>query len=261
MSYRNVGSLVSVGLVVALVGTVVPQAYAQQEGESSAAEASPDDESLVLPEGELIGVAAGYYTENSRREGEEVRQNETTDESFDYNADNFLNASLWYVTPVLPRVRAGGALQYFGGYEMMREPGEDEEAEEVEAYEFGQMANLVARIDWLIPFATDKQLALGAEAGGTVLFPDGDFRATLEDMTEENISVSEGPRLGVILGPRVGGRWQIDSRVAVRLDFSVQWQRLFLMSVDDSVDNVDYRRSWTGKILRYNLGVGMEVTL
>jgi hypothetical protein len=30
------------------------------------------------------------------------------------------------------------------------------------------------------------------------------------------------------------------------------------MNVNDTVNDVDYRRTWTAKVLRYNLNVGLE---
>lgn len=250
---------VSVGWVVALVVALAAGEVAAQEsdggddGETSAA---------VLPSGGVVGTGLGFYFENSRLEGEETRESQTTDQSYDYSADNLLRGSLWFLKAISGnRVRVGGGLAYFGAYEGMREPEEDEEADEIEAYEYGQMVTPFARGEWLIPFLDRFQLALGAQAGLTVLFPDGEFRREIDDMKDQDISVFGGPRFGVDLAPRVGTRWQIDERLALRADFGVHWQRIFMLNVDDSVEGVDFSRDWTLKVLRYDLGLTMEVAL
>jgi hypothetical protein len=263
MSNRRIASLASL-LVACLALAAAPcLAVAQEDGESEATsdQNQKEEGDTAVLDGPNIGVGIGAFSEDSRREGEEIRENETTDESFDYTADDFLSFQLWYLQPVIPRVRVGGGVRYFGSYELMREPGEDESAEDVDAYELGQMATLFGRAEWLIPFADDMQLILGAEAGGTILFPDGDFRTTIDEMVDQDISVYEGPRFGFMLAPLVGGRWKVDDRLAVRLDLSMHWQRINLLGVDDTVEGVDYRRAWTAKILRYHVGLGMEVSL
>jgi hypothetical protein len=252
-----------------------PRAGAAADGESKqkkaeetkeASEQSSEEEGPKWGlDGSYIGVGGGFFVENSRREGEQVEQVESTDESYDYTPDGFLNGSLWYLKAVSPRVRVGGGLHYFGGYEAVRALTEDEmeqdEPPDIPAYELGQMVTPYARAEFLVPFLDSAQLVVGAEAGMTMLFPDGDFRQEIREMKDQEISVSTGPRLGVDLGPSVGARWALDDRLALRADFSVHWQRIFLFGVDDTVDGVDYSRDWTAKILRYNLGLAMEVTL
>lgn len=262
MSNRRTVSLVLLLAACLALAGAPSLAFAQDGGEpeESDQEQNEDGGTPVL-DGPNIGVGIGAFSEDSRREGEEIRENETTDESFDYTADDFLRFQLWYLTPIIPRVRAGGGIRYFGSYEMMREPGGDESPEDIDAFEVGQMATLFGRAEWLSPFADDMQLILGAEAGGTVLFPDGDFRTTIDEMVDQDISVYEGPRFGLMLAPLVGGRWKVDSRLALRLDLSMQWQRLNLLGVDETVEGVDYRRDWSAKILRYQVGLGMEVSL
>jgi hypothetical protein len=98
-----------------------------------------------------------------------------------------------------------------------------------------------------------------------MLFPDGsrdgDLRREIRDMKDDGVTVFGGPRLGVDLAPMVGFRWSIDERFALRADFGIHWQRLFLLNVKDTVNDVDFRRTWTAKVLRYNLGIGLEFGL
>lgn len=237
--------------------------HAQEESKNNAS--TETRTGVTAPGAKHLGIGAGLYFENSRREGEEVRQAETTDESFDYKADDFLSGSVWYLRTIAPRIRAGAGLHYFGSYEVLREPTEEEQQQDeepdIEAFELGQMVTPFARLEWVVPLFDATQVLLGAEAGPTVLFPDGEFRRSIDSMEDEDISVSTAPRLGVDIAPMLGARWEFDRRVALRADFSVHWQRLFLFNVDDNVEGVAYERTWTAKILRYSLGFSMEVKL
>ena len=158
-------------------------------------------------------------------------------------------------------VRAGAGLHYYGGYEAVREPEEDEDAEDIDAYELGQNLTLFARGEWLVSFADDMGLVLGAQAGLIGLFPDGEFKREIEALRDEGVTVFGGPRPGLSLAPIVGARWQLDERLALRADFAVHWERIILFNLSTEVENNNFERSWTAKILRYNLGIGMEVTL
>jgi hypothetical protein len=253
--------------ILAIVVFGVPAPVSAQdnneEGADAKKEAETGDEDTADGEGgpSYVGVGLGFYTENSRIDGETTRQVDTDDDSFDYSADNFLQGSIWTMKSAGSRLRAGAGLHYYGGYETVREPEEDEDAEDIEAQELGQYAILFARGEWLLPFAEEFELVLGAEAGVGVLFPDGEFRQRIEGMKEDGINVFSGPRPGISLAPLVGARWKIDDRLALRADFAVRWERIFLFNVSDTVENISYERTWTAKILRYNLGVGMEVTL
>jgi hypothetical protein len=250
------------------VGLSHPAAAQDEKDEKSEKKAESNDDSddgdggSDEPAGpSYIGVGLGVYLENSRVDGETTELVDTTDNSFDYSADNFLQGSIWTLKTATKNVRAGAGLHYYGGYETLPEPEEDQEPEDVEASELGQKLTVFARGEWLVPFADDKDLVLGAEAGLVALFPDGEFRQRIENMKDDGITVFGGPRPGVSLSPIVGARWQLDERLAIRADFAVRWQRIILFNVSDEVEGNNYERDWTAKILRYNLGVGMEVTL
>jgi hypothetical protein len=224
--------------------------------------AKDSDESPQALDGGYVGLSMGMFFENSRLEGEEIRGVDSTDESYDYNPDGILNAQLVYLTALSPRVRVGGGVTYFGSYEADQIPGEDQNQDDVTTVEYGQLGNFFGRAEWLIPFLDQFHFILAAQVGLSMLFPDGsrdgDLRREIQDMKDDEISVFGGPRLGVDLAPMVGFRWTIDERFALRADFGIHWQRLFLMNVNDTVNDVDYRRTWTAKVLRYNLNVGLE---
>ena len=215
--------------------------------------------------GGYVALSVGAFFENSRLEGEELRGVDTTDESYDYNPDGILNAQLAYLTALTPRIRVGGGVTYFGSYEADQIPGENQDQDDVTTVEYGQMGNFFGRAEWLIPFLDQFHFILAAQVGVNLLFPDGsrggDLRREIQDMNDDGISVFGGPRLGVDLAPMIGFRWSIDPRFALRADVGIHWQRLFLMNVNDTVNDVDYRRTWTAKVLRYNIGVGLEFGL
>lgn len=254
-------SLVVLAMAALLVISIPSTAFSQDNGgeEEAAADGADADADEGGPT--YIGVGLGFYVENSRIEGETTRQVDTDDESFDYTADNVVMGSVSMMKTAGNRLRAGAGIHYYGSYETVRDPEEDEDPEDIEADELGQFLTLFARAEWLIPFADDLELVLGAEAGVISLFPDGEFRREIEAMKDDDIGVFGGPRPGISLAPMVGARWEIDDRLALRADFAVRWERLLLFNVSDTVENISYERNWTGKILRYNLGIGMEVTL
>ncbi|MGM0556634.1 MAG: hypothetical protein ACQEVA_09685 [Myxococcota bacterium] len=254
--------IATLSLVVFGVPSPVSAQDKAENGEADKPAESTDEDGADSEGGpSYVGVGLGFYTENSRLDGETTRQIDTDDDSFDYSADNFLQGSIWTMMSAGDRLRAGIGLHYYGSYETVREPEEDEDPEDIDARELGQYATLFARGEWLLPFADDYELVLGAEAGVSALFPDGEFRRRIEGMEEDGISVFSGPRPGISLAPLVGARWQLDERLALRADFAVRWERIFLFNVSDTVENISYERTWTAKVLRYNLGIGMEVTL
>ena len=255
---RRVSLVVAVASAVVLGMAFPDAALAGKGGDKSKGKSGGLSAGL---DGGYLGVGGGFFTENSRREGEETRQVSTDDQSYDYTSDDFFNGNIWYLTTLGNRVRAGAGLEYIGGYEAMRKPEEDEEADDIQPYEFGHLTNLYLRAEWLVPFMDDKQIVVGAQGGFSTLFPDGDFRQEIDDMKDQNISVFGGPRFGLDLAPLVGARWQIQKAFALRLDFSLHWQRLFLFNVSDTVEGVNFERTWTAKVLRYNLGLGIEVDL
>ena len=259
-------SVVASALVALAVLSMPVQAFAQDDGDSKAEkkEKSKDkdkggDDEAAGPS--YVGIGLGVYLENSRLEGETTRLVNTTDQSFDYSADNYLQGNIWLLKTVTKNVRAGAGLHYYGGYEAVREPEEDEDAEDIDAYELGQNLTLFARGEWLVSFADDMGLVLGAQAGLIGLFPDGEFKREIEALRDEGVTVFGGPRPGLSLAPIVGARWQLDERLALRADFAVHWERIILFNLSTEVENNNFERSWTAKILRYNLGIGMEVTL
>ncbi|GEM_PF-4647537 len=242
-------------LLYVIVGLFIVAGPSEAFGQES-------DASSQALSGGYVGLSVGMFFENSRLEGEEIRGVDSTDESYDYNPDGILNAQLVYLTALSPRVRVGGGVTYFGSYEADQIPGEDQNQDDVTTVEYGQLGNFFGRAEWLIPFLDQFHFILAAQVGLSMLFPDGsrdgDLRREIQDMKDDEISVFGGPRLGVDLAPIVGFRWTIDPRFALRADFGIHWQRLFLLNVSDTVNDVDFRRTWTGKVLRYNINIGLE---
>lgn len=255
-------------LLLSLSVLAMPQqALAQDDGDEKADKNDEKAKDKDAGEGgeaagpSYVGIGLGVYLENSRREDSTTALANTTDNSFDYSADNFLQGNIWLLKTVTNNVRAGAGIHYYGGYETVEEPEEDEDAEDIEASELGQKITLFARGEWLVSFSDDMDLVLGAQAGLIGLFPDGEFKREIEAIRDDGATVFGGPRPGLSLAPIVGARWQLDERLALRADFAVHWERLILLNINTEVEGTNFERSSTAKILRYNLGLGMEVTL
>lgn len=245
-------------LLYVIVGLFIVAGPSEAFGQESGDDPGPLD-------GGYIGLSTGLFFENSRLEGREVRGVDSSDQSYDYSPDGHFNGQLVYLNALAPNARVGGGISYFGSYEADQIPGEDQNQDDVTTVEYGQLLNLFGRAEWMIPFLDRFHFILAAQVGVNLLFPDGsrdgDLRREIRDMKDDEISVFGGPRLGVDLAPILGFRWTIDDRLALRADFGIHWQRLFLLNVSDTVNGVDFRRNWTAKILRYNIGVGLEFGL
>jgi hypothetical protein len=208
-----------------------------------------------------IGVGAGLFSDDGDLEGEERRDVvQESDESLAFSSHNMLLGSIWYLRHASEKVRWGGGLRFYGSYEIVEVPEEDED-DEPDPFQLGKLTQFYVQAEWLIPFGEDKALILGGQAGPSVLFPDGEFQDTIDELDEQGVDVWDTPRVGFHVGPSVGARWQLDDRLSIRSDLSIRYENLYLFAIDDDVDGVAYEKSWTTSTLRYELGLGMEIEL
>jgi hypothetical protein len=211
---------------------------------------------------QFIGTGAGIYTDDGDLEGLERRDVvQESDESFSFDSHNSIVGSIWYLRQASENIRWGGGLRYYGNYEVLELPDEEGNDDEFQPYELGQLANFYMQAEWLIPFADDMDLILGAQLGPSLLMPDGEFQQTIDELKDQGVDVWDTPRLGYHVAPQVGGRWVVDDRLAFRGDLGVRYENLFLFAVDDNVEGVAYEKSWTSSVLRYEFGLAMEVKL
>lgn len=207
-----------------------------------------------------IGVGAGLFSDDGDLDGEERRDVvQESDESVVFDSHNRLHGSIWYLRHASERVRWGGGLRFYGSYEIVEVPEDDDD--EPDPFQLGKLTEFYVQAEWLIPFSDDKALILGGQAGPSVLFPDGEFQDTIDELEDQGVDVWNTPRVGFHVGPSVGARWELDDRLSVRSDLSIRYENLYLFAIDDDVDGVAYEKSWTTSTLRYELGFGMEIEL
>lgn len=212
---------------------------------------------------QYIGAGAGLYTEDGDLRGEERRDVvREEDESFSFDSHNAFMGGIWYLRHASENVRWGGGLRYYGSYEIVEIPQEENNnADEPQPFELGQLTDFYVQAEWLIPFRDDYALILGAQAGPSLLVPDGEFQQQIDDLKDQGVDVWDIPRVGFNLAPQIGARWQLDERLSVRGDLGMRYENLYLFAVDDNVEGVTYERSWTTSTLRYEFGLAMEIAL
>lgn len=208
-----------------------------------------------------VGVGANFFFEDSELSGEEQGSVQVTDESFDYRSEGFLSGSLYVLAPWSERFRIGGGIHYYGKYVAEQIPeGGLEEDEDPETVEFGTLVEMRARAEYLIP-AGVFQLALGAHVGIPVLFPNGEFQDEIERLQDQQASVWSVPRIGFLVGPQVSALYRYNEHLNFRLDFGVFWKRLFLFNTSQEVQGIPFKKTWTAKVLRTEISLGLEVDL
>lgn len=212
---------------------------------------------------QYIGTGAGFYTEDGDLTGEERRDVvREKDESFSFDSHNALMGGIWYLRHASENVRWGGGLRYYGSYEIVEVPEEENNNDdEPQPFELGQLTDLYVQAEWLIPFSGDYALILGAQAGPSLLFPDGEFQEQIDELKDQGVDVWDTPRVGFNIAPQIGARWQLDERLSVRGDLGVRYENLYLFAIDDNVEGVTYERAWSTSTLRYEFGLAMEIAL
>ncbi len=211
----------------------------------------------------LVGVGLGFYSDDGQLNGTErvaVQAPRRQDRAFD--SVNRAAFSLWGLKSFSPKLRAGGALRYYGGYATRDQVPDDTPDDQLpDAYGFGTWIDLTGQVEWHTPIALDGKLqfVLGGQLGLTVLLPGDEFEAEIERLQEQNVGVWGVPRVGFHFGPQVGVRFQLIELVAVRVDLGLRYNRVALFSTSEEVDGVAFSKDWDLNILRQDATLGVEI--
>lgn len=215
----------------------------------------------------VIGLGAKGFFEDSRVNGTRQIAVEEVDESWEYRSKGFLSGSLWFLLQLTDRIRVGSAIDYYGTYTSMTKCDRAERDctdFEPDPFEFGKLLEFYGRFEYRVP-ATDRvDLLLGTVFGVPILFPSGDFREEINTWQEQGASVLGLPRIGYLLGPDIGARWKYNDHLAVRGDLMVKWEQMFLFRTRQNIGSeppIAFRKTWTTGTLRYELALGVEVSL
>lgn len=213
----------------------------------------------------VVGVGAKGFFEDSKLHGLQQIAVAEVDESYEYRSAGFLSASLWFLLELSDKLRVGSTLDYYGIYGSKTKCDRDDCSDfEPDRYEFGRLIEFYGRFEYRIRAAEKAHVLLGGVVGFPVLFATGDFREDINSLRDQGASVLGVPRVGYLLGPNLGVRYQYTDYLAFRADFIGKWQQMFLFRTSQNIGSdppIAFRKRWTTGTLRYEFGLGLEVSL
>lgn len=208
----------------------------------------------------LIGVGGQLFFDDVDLTGERKVAVLSTDESYAASSDGMLSGALWALKSVGQGLYVGGQVQYFGSYTTAPDEARDND-DRVRA--FGQWLELSGRGEWMVDVMPDVSVGLGAQLGLVMLFPGDDFEREINALRDQGASVSSAstPRLGYLVGPNLAARWRFMAPLALRLDLGLKWEQVYLFKTEEKIGGIPFRKDWQLDLLRYEVGVGLEVAL
>ena len=148
--------------------------------------------------------------------------------------------------------RLGGEFRYLGTLAT---------EEDDEASVLGTAIELGARGEWSTPLTDALSFLVAFRASFALVFPDGELAEAIDDMAAQGVPVGHGPRPGVTLMPSLGARYAIHERVNAGLTLGLGWSFLSIFDVDERVSGIDFSRTTTLSSTRFEITVGLEVSL
>lgn len=204
-----------------------------------------------------IGVGGVLFFDDGDLDDDErvgPRRDRSSEEG---GSDGVLGGELSFLYALSPHpregFRVGGDLRFLGDYGVTDDDGE--------VYGLGALFELAARAEWSVDLIERLALTLGLRLGLATLFPGDDLEDTLDDLAAQGADVAAGPRLGFVISPLLGARYQLLDRLLARLDLRLSWQKLFLVDIDQPVQGIAYERSLSWSVLRFEIVFGLEVAL
>jgi hypothetical protein len=206
-----------------------------------------------------IGIEGGLFFDAGTR-SDEVRIGPTVDTSRDDvgNVDlGFIGLYYMHQLGEDPEAnggfRIGGDVRYLGRY---ASEYDDEEVEVV-----GTLLEVGARGDWSTLITDKLSFVVGLRVALALAFPEGELADEIDRQAAEGVSAGGGPRVGVTILPSVGARYAIHSRVNATLNVGLGWSHLSIFDLDETVSGVGYVRDESISNTRFELGLGLEVSL
>ncbi len=213
------------------------------------------------PPGTAVGVGAALFFEDTDLMQEERAAVQEDSNTQAYSADSFLSGSIWFLYPLGTNIRVGSQLEWYGTWIGVEENEEDNGDEEPETYEFGRLLEFFGRVEYNVPVGERYDLYFGGIFGVPVLFPDGDFKAEIDEADEDGLNVLSFPRIGFLVGPTIGAAWQYTDYLAVRGDLMFKYEKMFLFRTSQTVEGVGFQKNWDTSTFRWSLNLGIEVAL
>jgi hypothetical protein len=216
---------------------------------------------LVAPsaraEGNIIGFGPGFFWDNSERRNEAEPDTGGFESAQELESEGYVNLQLWYLREAAAgRLLWGGGVAWYDNYSVVP-VGEDQDNE---PEQYGNMFQVYAEGDWLVPLAGKFDLMLGARLGVLTLFQSRDLEREVDEQAFLGFSVyPKLPRMGLFIGPHVGALWSFTERVGLRADFGVQFASLQLYSGSAEYEGRSFERSATLSTTRKQVLLGLQV--
>jgi chemotaxis protein histidine kinase CheA len=201
-----------------------------------------------------IGVGLDLFTEKSHLSGEQAINTSRTDESFDFNSSTFLAATLSLSIPApifSDRARLGGAVRLFGNYSA----GGNRD------FGFGLLNQAFVTGEYGLPVANRLEVVFGGRVGMSLLLPGRDFNREIDRLQLQGVDVWSVPRVGWLGGLSVGARRQMNEHIHLRADVSGQFDKTYLFATSQTIEGLQFSKSWSTNALRLGFTVGAEFSL
>jgi hypothetical protein len=202
-----------------------------------------------------IGIEGGLFFDASTAKDETVVGPIRDTERADLSNRDLGHVALYYLHALDEKhgFRLGGELRYLGT--LATENDDDEKAV------LGPMLEIGARGEWSTPLTEKLTFLVSLRASLALVFPEGELAEEIDRMAVDGIPAGDGPRPGVTLMPSVGARYAIHERVNAGLSLGLGWTFLSIFDLDEQVSGITYSRASTLSATRFELTVGLEVTL
>ncbi|HYI00300.1 hypothetical protein [Hyalangium sp.] len=201
-----------------------------------------------------VGVGLELFKENSHLAGSQSINASRTDESFDYSSATFLSAtlSLSIPAPILAeRARIGGAVRLFGNYS----------ASGNRQFGFGLLSQAFITGEYGLPVADKTEVMFGGRVGMSLLVPDRELSQEIDRLQVQGVGVWSVPRVGWLGGLSLGGRRKMSERIHLRADLSAQLDKTYLFATNETIEGLEFSKSWSTSALRFGFTVGAEFSL
>ena len=199
-----------------------------------------------------IGVGVDLFTESSQLAGHQTINGARRDESFDYNASDFLAATLnlSVPAPISEHARMGAGIRLFGNG-----AGGDHQ------FGFGLLNEAFVTGEYGLPIADKWEAVFGARGGLALLVPGKELTAEINRLQEQGVNVWSVPRVGWLGGISVGARRRMGEHLLLRADMSGQLEKLYLFATSQDVKGLEFNKAWSTFGLRLGLTLGAEFAL
>lgn len=203
-----------------------------------------------------LGLEGGLFFDSGARVDEVGLAALTDTDRHDVTNRDVGHLALYYLYALsdTPRegMRLGGELRYLGT--LATEEGDEAEV-------VGTLLEIGARAEWSTHLTDALVFFAGARASLALAFPSGDLAREIDRMQGDGVPVSHGPRPGVTLMPNLGAGYVLHERVTARLSLGLGWSWLSIFDVDERVSGIRYMRRETLSSTRFDLTLGVEISL